>query len=232
MTEYKKIRVMISSTVSDLVAEREAIAEVFKDIPFVELLGAHPYNNSAVAGSSFRNTISYARKCDLYILILGTRFGFDSNGKSATEREFDAAYKSDPTKILVFLKEDEQAVEERQQKFVNRVCNYYSGYWRTSFKFSHELQQKILASFFNWIQERVSFNNSYTYCDHFIRLAIQKKPNPDISIFYSVKSDHVEIEYRGLGDIISIHFGKKELYRDFWGCLYKLEEMIDNAIDE
>ena len=85
-----------------------------------------------------------ARESDFYILILGGRYGDEVfPGKSATEVEFDAAYKNDPTKILVFLKEANESIEQKQRDFIERITKYKSGYLYNSYKYTHELSDMI-----------------------------------------------------------------------------------------
>lgn len=221
------INLMISSTVDELLGERKCIAEVFEKNSLVELFGATPYTKSTVSLSSAQNTLKMAKECDLYILLLGNNFGFElKDGRSATEIEFDAAYHDDPTKILVFLKEDGGHRDLKQEQFVKKVCDYYSGYWRACFQYTHELQSLVLESFKNWLKDRAALGLNLNYLDHFVRLAIQKKPVADSFVYYSVKKDYVEIEYRFFDRILSVHFSKEEVYKDFWGCLYNLERQI------
>lgn len=109
-----KIKVMVSSTVKDLIGERQCIEDTLSKLEFVEIVGAAPYAMTSVSLSSAQNTKLLAQNCDLYILILGKRFGMERpDGKSATEIEFDAAYHSDPTKILVFLKESDEEADAK-----------------------------------------------------------------------------------------------------------------------
>ena len=222
-----KINIMISSTVKDLLGERKCISDLFSKIEFVNLIGAVPYAETSVPVSSARNTVTMAKSCDLYILILGHEFGFErKDGKSATEIEFDAAYHDDPTKILVFLKEDDSKLDPRQANFIKRVSDYYSGYWRTSFQYTYELQEIVQNSFMLWLKQRASLGSSLTYLDHFIRLAIQIKPEPNAVVYYSVKKDYIDLEYHFFGKVLSIQFNKEQIYHDFWGCLYSLEEQL------
>ncbi len=69
------------------------------------MVGSTPYDTASVAESSGNTTVKLARECDLYILILGNKYGMETaENKSATEVEYDAAIKDDPTKVMVFLK--------------------------------------------------------------------------------------------------------------------------------
>lgn len=223
-----KIKVMVSSTVTDLLGERDAIMNAFATNNLVELVGAMPLNDRAYSSHSKGVTREMARDCDLYILILGNKFGMEvGNGKSATEIEFEAAFRDDPTKILVFLKELEVQVEPAQKKFIDRVCNYYSGYWRPSFKYSHQLQDLVLNSFSQWLKDRAALGTDLNYLDHFVRIAKQLKPEPTAQVYYQVAKDFVEIQYEFFGRDYAMHFDKSDIYNDFWGCLSSMYDQFD-----
>lgn len=226
----EKIKIMISSTVVDLEGERDAVKDAFKDIEFVELLGVDPVNTASLAGNARSLTKSMANECDLYLLIIGKEFGFElPSGKSATEIEFDSAFRNDPTKILVFKKEFDSsiAIDKRQQKFIDKVCDYYSGYWRSSFKYTHELRNLVLNSFMIWLRERANIGNNLDYLDHFVRIAKQMKPEPNAIVYYKLAKDFVELEYNFFGISHIIQFDREEIYKDFWGCISKLQEQFE-----
>lgn len=225
-----KIKIMISSTVSDLEGERDAVKNAFNNIEFVELLGVHPVNTTSLAGNARTLTVDMAKSCALYLLIIGKEFGLElQSGKSATEIEFDAAFRSDPTKILVFKKDFDSSViiDYRQQKFIDRVCNYYSGYWRSSFKYTHELKDLVINSFTVWLNERAGIGNDLDYLDHFIRIAKQIKPEPNAIIYYKLAKDFVELEYSFFGANHIIQFSRQQIYQDFWGSISELQEQFE-----
>lgn len=224
-----KIDIMISSTVKDLIAERDALSKVFSQIPFVNLVGAHPLNTAAISSNSNLATISMAKNCDLYILVLGNRFGYElKDGRSATEIEFDAAFEEDPTKVLVFKKNTADTIDDKQKLFIERVSDYYSGYWITSFNYSHELQDFAMHSFSIWLKERASLGTNQSYLDHFVRLAKQFKPEPNSEVLYKVTKDDVELEYSYFGKTYDIHFKRSQIYKNFWGSIYELQSFFQN----
>lgn len=220
---------MVSSTVEDLLGERDAIVNAFKSINIVELVGADPFNIKGFSQHPRGVTREMAKDCDLYILILGHKFGMDiGNGKSATEIEFDAAFRDDPTKILVFQKEfEEEEIEAEQKHFIDRVCNYYSGYWRPTFKYTYELQELVLDSFSQWLKDRAAIGKDLNYLDHFVRVAKQIKPEPNALVYYQVAKDFVEIEYEFYGKSHVMHFDKQDIYKDFWGCINSLYDQFE-----
>lgn len=230
-----KISIMISSTVTDLKGERKAIKSTFDNIEFVKLLGVDPVNIESFARSSRITTTEIARNCDLYILILGKEFGsILHNGKSATEIEFDAAFRKDPTKILVFKKNFDVSisVDVKQQQFINRVCGYYSGYWRSTFDCTHELEDLVLNSFTTWLKERASIGYDLDYLDHFIRISKQMKPEPNSLVYYKLEKEFVELEYIFFNKSHIIQFNRPKIYSDFWGCISELQNQFERWIQE
>ncbi|WP_278321802.1 DUF4062 domain-containing protein [Clostridium ljungdahlii] len=221
---------MLSSTVSDLEGERDAVKSAFNDIKFVDLIGVEPVNTASIANNGRCLTIGMAKNCDLYLLILGQQFGYElPNGQSATEIEFDAAFRSDPTKILVFKKDFNPStqIDSRQQKFIDRVCNYYSGYWISNFKYSHQLKELVENSFMIWLKKRASIGDNLDYLDHFIRIAKQMKPEPNAIVYYKLTSDVVELEYIFWRVSHTIQFDRQKIYKDFWECISQLQEQFD-----
>ncbi|WP_088227349.1 DUF4062 domain-containing protein [Desulfosporosinus sp. FKB] len=225
----QKINVMVSSVIGGLEAERDAIKGCFSNIPFVELIGAEPFNNTAVSSSSAYATLEMARNCDLYILILSERYGMGIVGdKSATEAEYDVAIKDDPTKIMVFLKDcDERLVEDKQKEFIKKVSDYYSGYFRPKFKYSHQLKDMVLNSFTEWLKERAQLGRKLNYLDHFIRVAKQILPLETTKVFYRVAETFVELEYPIAGTTKVIQYDHMSIARDFWGCINDLQVKCD-----
>jgi len=220
-----KIKVMISSTIKDLYPDRDAIVKVFeKYFFFVELLGIEPIGHSSIPRSPYIKTIEWAERSDFFILLLGNRYGYEIKPDlSATEAEFNAAYKNDPTKIIIFKRADIEP-DNKQKKFIERVSDYYKGFFITKYNYTHELQEKVKFSFLNQLKERMSIGFNLTYFDHFVRLAIQRKPSPDVQIYYAITDKDIILTYKYPNNERSIHFNKGILYRDFWGCIAKLED--------
>ena len=218
---------MISSTVNDLLVDRNAVVKAFEPFSFIQTVGAAPIKHSSYTRSPYTATIEMAESCDLFLLLLGGRYGFGvEDGKSATEVEFDAAYKTDPTKILVFQKEGVK-VAPKQRKFIKRVNDYYHGYWITAYPSIQGLQKLIVNSFELWIKERASIGYKLNYFDHFVRLAIQRSPSPDTKILYSVQAEYIELQYILFERKYFIHFEKFQVYNDFWGCIASLERHFE-----
>lgn len=218
---------MLSSTVSDLLPDRAAISKAFSKMGLVQLLGVAPIDGPSYGSSSYVTTIEMAEQCDLYVLLLGRCYGYLSElAKSATELEYDAAYRDDPTKILVFRKKV-SSIEPEQLKFINRVGEYHRGYYIREYVRSSDLEALALASLMYWLEERAAIGSKLDYFDHFIRLAVQKSPFPGVRPTYVVGDDYVELKYRFLGKSYAIHFDKALIYSDFWGSIATLEARFE-----
>lgn len=224
---------MISSVNNGLEAERDALLQLFSKYEFVELMGSAPYNNTAYSGSSAYTTVKMAKDCDIYILILSDKYGSEiESGKSATEIEFDAAIKDDPTKIMVFKKKTDSEVEPKQLEFINKVTDYNSGYFRPSFKYSHELINSAKESFYNWLTERTQINSNLNIIDHFLRVAKGILDASMGKIYYRTTLDNVEIEYYYERKTYSVHFSNEEIVRNFWGSINQLQKCYYSWIGE
>lgn len=224
---YPPIEIMVSSTIKDLLPDREAICKAFEAVPFTNTVGTVPIKDLSYTRSPYVATTEMAENCDLYILLLGGRYGYGiKDRKSATEIEFDTAYKSDPTKILIFQKEAVD-IEPKQKRFIKKVANYYTGYWITRYSTVDDLQHITLNSFGIWIKERALIGYKLNYFDHFVRFAIQKSPIPSSQIFYSVNDSFIELKYKIFDKFYVVHFEKSQIYNDFWGCIATLERHFE-----
>jgi hypothetical protein len=221
----EKITVMLSSTIADMPADRDAVVKLFGNYPFVEVVGAKPIQKS-YAANPYTRTLDMAETCDFYILLLGERYGYEIRpGVSATEAEFDRAYQSNPTKILVF-RNTLTKPEAKQEVFAKKVGDYYKGYWISDYEYSHDLQVLIEESFLSLLKERASIGPKLSYVDHFVHLAVQRRPSQDALVYYSVNKDVVELNYEVYGNSHIIQFGRVRINSDFWGCISELEKQF------
>lgn len=231
----EKLKIMISSVVRNLEAERDALLNLFRNekYSFVELIGANPFDSASTAASSGNATVSFARDCDLYILILGKDYGMETmEGKSATEVEYDAAIKSDPTKVLVFLKNTGEAIDTKQQSFIGRVSDYYNGYFRTSFQYSHQLQAKVEESFWKWFISRAQVGKKLTNVDHFIRTIKEDILTPDIRLYYQTTERFVEITTCYNGRQLTQHIQSADLQMNFWTNVNRVRREVNKFLEE
>ncbi len=231
----KKLKIMVSSVVRNLNGERDAILQLFRTekYSFVELLGADPYDSTSLSESSGSATVKYARDCDLYILILGKDYGCETaEGKSATEVEYDAAIKTDPTKVLVFLKSFDEPIEPAQQRFIQKVSDYDNGYFRTSFKYTHELQQKIESSFWNWLISRAQVGKHQSYVDHFIRAIKEDIQSSDVNLYYQTTERYVELSINYSGRQLIQHIDNSALRFNFWSNVNTVRRNVNHFLEE
>lgn len=94
------MRVYLSSTLNDLGPERQAVKEALSG--FCTVVESY----DAADASVLQKCIDDVRSCDVYIGLVGLRYGFTPRGKSKsiTELEFDAATEAGRRR-LVFLKQ-------------------------------------------------------------------------------------------------------------------------------
>lgn len=226
---HEKITIMLSSTTSDMPADRDAIVKLFEKYDFVNVVGANPIQQS-YSVNPYLNTLDIAESCDFYILLLGARYGFEIRpGTSATEAEFDRAFHSNPTKVLVF-KNTLVVPENKQEGFIKKVGDYYKGYWISDYQFTHDLQGIVEKSFLALLKDRASLGKKLSYIDHFIRLAIQRLPTHDSTVYYSVTKDHAELTYEFHGKSHILQFSRSKIVTDFWGCISELETQFASWI--
>ena len=135
--------VMISSTVKDLVQERDAVARAISALGLKsfqsETSGSLPYTPREVCASM-------AQRCDVFILITGEQYGYIlEEGISAVEFEFNVAREQNSEKILVYIK-DRVNRDPRLTKFLERLENFDKGYSRSLFLTPEELYEKVLPN--------------------------------------------------------------------------------------
>lgn len=122
-----RLKIFISSSMTDLQAERQAVEQAIADLRLeavrAETLGSQPV-------PSRQACLEMARGCDIYLGIYGARYGWVPPGEqvSVTEMEFQEARKQ-AKDILVYVK-DVPEREEAQVKFLRQVEDFDEGYFR------------------------------------------------------------------------------------------------------
>jgi hypothetical protein len=116
-------------------AAREAIAKAGgKPVGFEDF--------SALNKTSRNACLDGVRDCDVYVGILGARYGWVTpNGLSATEEEFKEAVQSGKRR-LIFIEKVSQR-EEKQEAFVKRAGDYQTGRFWNKFKTTEELKENL-----------------------------------------------------------------------------------------
>ena len=113
-------------------------------------------------GSKPRTPVSqckrWARDCDIYIAILGYRYGWivPRASVSVTEMEFNEAQKDNPEKILVYVSAEPK--EQQQEEFVKRIEDFSEGHFRRKpFMSESELTAGIREDLAEFVKERLDF---------------------------------------------------------------------------
>ena len=139
-----EFRVFISSTMSDLQPERQAIAEALWDLEltpiFAEDFGSRPDTPRDAC-------LSEVAESHIYIGIFWRRYGYiaPDTSISATEEEYQKA-KECGLPILIYVKEDiEENRHVQLRRFLNELQSYESGHVRGVFSTPEELQRKARA---------------------------------------------------------------------------------------
>lgn len=136
---------MVSSTIDDLNRERRAIKNTLENVsPAFRVWVSEDWGSDGC--SSEEACITLATECDLFILLLGRRYGNKPDGQtiSVTEMEFEAARTSDPRKIRAYLKQT-KSIEPEQVKFIERVRDFHSGLLCPRFSTLEELKKLVIS---------------------------------------------------------------------------------------
>ena len=144
--------IMVSSTVEDLIPERKAADRAIRELHLDGFL-AEKYGS---VSDTPRNICEHmARHCNIFILIIGQRYGHvpEPDGISVMQFEFETARAASRQKILVYVKEGVSR-EERLKQFLKGVDNFNSGYFRASFTSHKGLRKKIRVGIMKWFVSR------------------------------------------------------------------------------
>lgn len=119
----------ISSTIYDLHNERIAAEQAVIAAQCVPKMSDKTF--PAVDANSFDACMAELAAADIYILILGERYGWEYQGKSVTEWEYLKAVELEKPRIvftLPYLKNR----EDKQKEFANRVGDFDAGrFWKS-----------------------------------------------------------------------------------------------------
>ena len=133
------MKVFISSVINGFEPFRAAAKDA------VEALDYHPVMSEhfgARTYSSEQACLTEVDQCDLYVLILGIKYGYEPEpGRSVTQQEFHQAVRQRKP-ILVFTQKAE--FEEKQAAFVAEVSDYKFGYFRASFSTPQDLMRAVI----------------------------------------------------------------------------------------
>lgn len=144
----ERLKVFISSTMKDLRAERDTIDRAISDLHF-ETLRAETIGAQSV--SPEEACLMMAQECDIYLGIVGARYGTVPPGEtiSVTEMEFEEA-RAGGKEMLVYRKLVDQ-YEPRQEEFIKRIGHFKEGFVRRDFS-GGDVPEPLSA----WIKEDVA----------------------------------------------------------------------------
>jgi len=157
------MKVFVSSTIEDLKEERETVRSVLNNLKYESFISEY---EGAVWSSSAEKILNEIENCDIYIGIMGRRYGqvpqakdsdddlFDSS-TSVTEIEFKKARQlNKPT--LIYIKDYKNSPpEEKQLKFIKKMEDLFKGYFRYKFSDTTDLRDRLKKDLNNLITELV-----------------------------------------------------------------------------
>jgi hypothetical protein len=118
-------------------AAKEAVELMDRKPVMSESFGARPYSSKTAC-------IHEAEQSDVYLLILGANYGFETDeGLSVTQTEFRAA-RASGRPILAFVQQCE--MESKQAAFRQEVEAYQGGVFRDTFSSPAELKDKVIQA--------------------------------------------------------------------------------------
>jgi hypothetical protein len=134
-------KVFISSVMRSFSAEREAARNAVESLRMTpvmaESFGAKPHSSQLAC-------LEGVRASDIYVLVLGARYGFIAqSGLAATEEEFNEARRRG-LPVLAFVQNGER--EPKQQEFFARIGAYETGYFVAFFDEPKDLQTKVTTA--------------------------------------------------------------------------------------
>jgi hypothetical protein len=149
-------QVMISSTMEDLAQERDAVASAVDNLHLTQI------RPESVGLPDTRRDISalLARRCDIFILIIGERYGdiIEPEGISFVEFEYKVAREENAGKILVYVKDGVNR-DAPLEKFLQRLEEFEHRYFR-SLSTPENFYEKTQRDLARWLASHVSTNTS------------------------------------------------------------------------
>jgi len=153
----KKYKIFISGAQKELKEERKAIKKfVLGDSLLSDYFDVFLFEDTPAKGKSSESAyLEEVRKSDIYIGILGQKYGGADKGKiSPTEAEFREA-KSKHKEILFYIKGQNTVDEKRDsamQKLIKEIKNPKSGYSYRRFEDADELTNLVYESLISFLR--------------------------------------------------------------------------------
>lgn len=152
--------VMIGSTRTDLKQERDAAEGAILALPHLDRYRAEKLGS--VSGSPREICDLMAKRCDIFLLIIGERYGhiIEPEGISVVEFEYEVARHDYPGKILVYVKDGVKRDDEDLLKFLDRVQKFNDGYVTWSFSTPEDLAEQIPLDIMRWLISHAKHNKT------------------------------------------------------------------------
>ncbi len=156
----KKYRIFVSGVQKELKQERRAVKKyVLNDALLSEYFDVFLFEDAPAKSKSAETSyLGEVKKSDIYIGILGTKYGSTAKGKtSPTEAEFREAKKSHKI-ILFYIKGKNSANDKKRkegvQKLIKEVRDSKSGFSYRRFSDTTELTRLVYASLIEFLKEK------------------------------------------------------------------------------
>lgn len=158
----RKLRIFISSTMTDLANERDAVCRKLSTFNF------EPVNAEGLLPNGFSSWDKIANEihsCDIFILLIGERYGWIPQkgpkfqlGLSVTHLEYKEA-QSIGIPILPFLKELSYGADKvspdaiKRDGFRDEVTAWDNGYFISKFSLAYDLGEKVGSAIINLLSD-------------------------------------------------------------------------------
>lgn len=134
-----KPKIFISSTIADLPSERKAVLQAVEKAGGISIMSE--FTMEAVSKDSVTACIDNVRSSDIYVLVLGGRYGWQPDGKeSITELEYKAAFEK---KLPIIVFNTTYTKEALQKEFEGKV---EANFFRKTVSDAFELETEMLKS--------------------------------------------------------------------------------------
>src|SRR3989338_1254001 len=155
----KKYKVFISGIQKELREERRVVKDfILKNVLLSEYFAVFLFEDAPARSKSTEKAyLEEVRKCDIYIGLLGQKYGSAGKGKvSPTEAEFREA-KVKHKEILIYIKGQNTVDKEREigiQKIIKEIKNSKLGYSYRRFESVSELTDLVYESLIAFLKEK------------------------------------------------------------------------------
>jgi len=137
------MKTFVSSPVRDMEEKRKIVKESLVALSFPDVFLSE--SDKSQSRSSFEVCLQEVERRDLFILLLGRRYGWIPKGfdRSVTEIEFDKA--REKGKDIIVFKLDYFDREPEQEEFIKRVGDFTDGrFWGKKIENCDELRRRVI----------------------------------------------------------------------------------------